>query len=109
MIEEETNNQPSTPQGQVDEGLVDTEDYDKLSDEELEAKVKGTPAPVKPEPVTEPKEPAEPPKTVPAEELPDDLKGKTPEELAKAYLNIRKLHAKQDEELAPYASLRKKP
>ena len=96
MIEEETNNQPSTPQGQVDEGLVEAEDYDKLSDEELEAKVKGEPAPVKPEPVAESKEPTE---AVPADELPDDLKGKSAEEIAKAYLNVRKLHAKQDEEL----------
>ncbi len=93
MTEEKTNNQPSAPdEGQVDTGLVETEDYETLSNEELEARVKGKPVPVKP---TEPAKEGEPP----AEELPDDLKGKSAEELAKAYLNIRKLHSKQDEEL----------
>jgi len=110
MTEEKTNNQPSVPdEGQTDTGLVETEDYDKLSDEELEARVKGEPAPVKPEPVTEPKEPTETPtKPVPADELPDDLKGKSAEELAKAYLNVRKLHAKQDAELGELRTFKQK-
>jgi len=99
MTEEKTNNQPSTPdEGQVDKGLVEAEEYDKLSDSELEALVKGKPAPVEPaEPVKEGEPPAETP--APAEELPDDLKGKSADELAKAYINIRKMHSKQDEEL----------
>ena len=92
MTEEETNNQTSAPdKGQAVEGLVKTEDYEKLSDENLEALVKGKPAPVEP--------PTETPTETPTDELPDDLKGKSAEELSKAYLNIRKLHAKQDEEL----------
>lgn len=104
MIEEKTNNQPSAPdEGQVDEGLVEAEDYESLSNEALEALVKGKPAPVAPEPV---KEGEEPPPATPAEELPDDLKGKSAEELAKAYLNIRKLHAKQDEELGNLRKLK---
>jgi hypothetical protein len=99
MTKEDTNNQTSVPdEGQTDEGLVEAEDYDSLTDEELEAKVKGeTPEPVKPAPVKETE-----PITAPADkpdELPDDLKGKSAEELAKAYLNVRKLHAKQDAEL----------
>jgi len=95
MTEEKTNTQISVPQGETDTGLVKTEDYEKLSDEALEALVKGKPAPVTPaEPVKEGEPPAEP-----IEELPDDLKGKSAEVLAKAYLNIRKLHSKQDEEL----------
>jgi len=100
MTEENTNNQTPAPnEGQVGSGLVGTEDYDKLSDEALEALVKGEkPAPVEPtEPVKEGEEP--PTEPAPADELPDDLKGKSAEELAKAYLNIRKLHSKQDEEL----------
>ena len=37
MTKEETNNQPSVPdEGQTDAGLVETEDYDKLSDEEYD-------------------------------------------------------------------------
>jgi len=96
---EETNNQPLDPEGQSSDGLV-TEDYDQLSDEALEALVKGKPAPVKTtEPVKEGEEPPAEPAPVPADELPDDLKGKSADELAKAYLNIRKLHSKQDEEL----------
>lgn len=91
MTDEKTNNQSPTPEGQVSEGLVETEDYEALSNEELEKLVKTG---VKPAPVTPVKE-GEPP----VEELPDDMKGKSAEELAKAYLNIRKLHAKQDEEL----------
>jgi len=95
MTEEKTNNQTSAPdKGQAVEGLVKTEDYEKLSDEDLEALVKGKPAPVTP---VEP--PTETPTETPTDELPDDLKGKSAEELAKAYLNIRKLHSKQDEEL----------
>jgi len=93
---ENINNPNSTPvEGQV-EGTDETKEdsYDALSNEELESLVKGTPAPVTP---TEP--PTEPPTVTPTEELPDDLKGKSADELAKAYLNIRKLHSKQDEEL----------
>lgn len=99
MTEEKANTQTPAPnEGQAGKGLVETEDYEALSNEELEARVKGTPAPVKPaEPVKEGEEP--PVVTEPAEELPDDLKGKSADELAKAYLNIRKLHSKQDEEL----------
>lgn len=99
MTEEKTNNQPSVPdKGETDKGLVETEDYEKLSNEELEKLVKTgkKTAPVIPaETATKEGEPA----PEPTEELPDDLKGKSAEELAKAYLNIRKLHAKQDEEL----------
>ena len=106
MTKEETNNQPSVPdEGQTDEGLVVTEDYDKLSDEELEARVKGTPASVEPAPVTETPGPAKP---VLTEELPDDLKGKSAEELAKAYINVRKLHAKQDAELGELRTFKQK-
>ena len=95
MDEEKTNNQPLDPEGQSSEGLVEAEDYDKLSNEELDRLVKGTPAPVEPA-VKEDKPPTA---TEPVEELPDDLKGKPADALAKAYLNIRKLHAKQDAEL----------
>ena len=96
MTEEKTNNQPSAPdEGQADKGLVKTEDYEKLSNEELEKLVKTGVKPITPvEPVKE----GEPP-PAPEEQLPDDLKGKSAEELAKAYVNIRKLHAKQDKEL----------
>lgn len=95
MTKEETNNQPLDPEGQSSEGLVETEDYDSLTDEELEAKVKGE----TPEPKPAPVPPTETPTAPAPEELPDDLKGKSADELAKAYTNIRKLHAKQDEEL----------
>ena len=105
MTEEKTNNQPSVPdEGETDKGLVETEDYEKLSNEELEARVKGKPAPVTP---AEPAKGGEEPPPAPEEQLPDDLKGKSAEELAKAYVNIRKLHAKQDEELGVCGNLRK--
>ena len=97
---ENINNPDTAPQGQaVGTDEINEDSYEALSNEELDKLVKGEkPAPVLPaEPVKE----GEPP---PAEELPDDLKGKSAEELAKAYLNIRKLHSKQDEELG---SLRK--
>ncbi|HDP36348.1 MAG TPA: hypothetical protein ENN27_00545 [Candidatus Atribacteria bacterium] len=90
MTEEKTNNQPSTPEGKVDEGLEKTEDYSGLSNEELEKLVKTGEVPKPAEPVGVAK---------PEEELPDDLKGKSAEELAKAYINIRRLHANQDKEL----------
>jgi hypothetical protein len=93
MTEEKTNNQSPAPlEGQAVEGLVDTEDYDKLSNEELEKLVKTGEKPIKPAPVTTPA-------PAPEEELPEDLKGKSADELAKAYVNIRKLHSTQDKEL----------
>ena len=105
MTDENTNNQPLTPlEGQVSEGLVETEDYDKLSNEALEALVKTgvKPAPVVPaEPV---KEGEEPPPAEPTEELPDYIKGKTAEELAKDYVNLRK---KLDEQGKEVGELRK--
>ncbi len=100
---ENINNPDTAPEGQaVGTDEIKEDSYDQLSDEALEALAKGKPAPVKPvepaEPVKEGEPPAEP-APAPTEELPDDLKGKSAEELSKAYLNIRKLHAKQDEEL----------
>jgi hypothetical protein len=95
MPDEITNNQEAAPdnEGQVADGLGNTEEYDKLSTEDLKKLVKeGIPPKPKEEPAPEPP-------TEPQEELPPDLKGKDASEIAKAYLNIRKLHSKQDEEL----------
>lgn len=105
MTEEKTNNQPSAPdKGQVDKGLADAEEYDKLSDEALEALVKGKPAPVKPaEPVKEGEEPP-PAELAPEEELPDYVKGKSADEIAKDYVNLRK---KLDEQGKEVGELRK--
>lgn len=91
MTEEKTNNQSPAPlEGQADEGLEKTEDYDQLSKEELEKLVKTgeKPKPVEPVPVT-----------TSEEELPDDIKGKSADEITKSYINIRRLHADQDKEL----------
>ena len=95
-LNENVNNPTTAPEGQaVRTDEIKEDSYESLSSEALEALVKGKPAPVKP---VEPAKEGEPP-PAPEEELPDDLKGKSAEELAKAYLNIRRLHAKQDEEL----------
>ena len=103
MTEEKTNNQPSVPdKGEADKGLVDAEEYDKLSDSELEALVKGKPAPVKPvEPTEDVKEGEEPPpaEPTPEEELPDYVKGKSADEIAKDYVNLRKKFDEQGKEV----------
>ena len=94
MTEEKTNNQPLDPEGQSSEGLVEAEDYDKLSTEDLKKLAKGEKlTPVTPAPATEP-----------AEELPDYVKGKSAEELAKDYVNLRK---KLDEQGKEVGELRK--
>jgi len=111
MSEDKTNNPESTPsKGQVEEKAGGSEDISKLSldeltDEQLEKLVK-KPADVKPAPVTEPepkegdKEPEPEPEST--EELPENLKGKSAEELAKDYINLRK---KLDE---PCGNIKKK-
>lgn len=104
MSKEEVNNPESTPiEGQVDEKAGGSEDYSKLSTEELERMAKGEPAPVsevKDEPVKTEEKTKEPaPVKEPTEELPEELKGKSPEELAKAYINLRKLQSTQTDEL----------
>ena len=110
MTDEKTNNQPSTPEGQVDKGLVGTEDYEKLSNKDLEALVKGKPiAPVEPVEPTETTETTETPTetvTEPTTEevIPENLKGKSADELAKDYVNLRK---KFDEQGIEVGDLRK--
>jgi len=107
MTDEKVNNQEPVPdKGQAGEKAGEvTEDYSGLSDEKLEELVK---KPVsKPEPVTEPKEGTEAPEPAPTEELPDDLKGKSPEELAKAYINLRKLQSTQTDELGELRKYKK--
>ena len=95
MTEEKTNNQPlDSDKEQSNEGLVEAEDYDKLSTEDLKKLAKGEKlTPVTPAPATEP-----------AEELPDYVKGKTAEEIAKDYVNLRK---KLDEQGKEVGELRK--
>jgi len=116
MSEDKTNNPESTPdKGQVEEKAGGSEDISKLSldeltDEQLEKMVKAKPK-SEPEPVNEPepkegdKEPEPAPE--PTEELPDDIKGKSPEELAKAYVNLRKLQSTQTDELGELRKYKK--
>lgn len=115
MSDDKTNNPESTPdKGQVDKKAGGVEDYSELSLEELEKIAKAEPASDKPEPVidTEPVE-VEPKieegtkEPEPTEELPDELKGKTPEELAKAYINLRKLQSTQTDELGDLRKYKK--
>lgn len=103
MTDETTNNPPSAPKGQAGEGLVEPEDYDKLSDEELDKLAK---APPKEPPAATEKEgdtPAKPAKDETAEPPPeeefDDLKSKKPEEYKKGYINLRKKLDEQGKEL----------
>lgn len=119
MSEEKTNNPNSTPEGQVEKKAGGSEkDYSELSYEELTKKVKGEPilAEIEPEPVNEPEpegepEPEEPskeePVIIPEDELPDELKGKTAEELSKAYINLRKMQSKQTDELGQLRKYKK--
>jgi len=118
MSKDKTNNPESTPddKGQVDDKAGGSEDISKLSldeltDEQLEKLVK-KPATVKPEPVNEPEpepkkgdeEPEPEPAPEPTDDLPENLKGKSAEELAKDYINLRK---KLDEQGAEVSELRK--
>ena len=116
MTDEKTNNPESTPdKGQVDEkaGGV-TEDYSGLSDEELN-KLAKAPASDEPEPVTEPepkpdevtKEPEGEPEPAPTDELPKNLKGKSADELAKDYINLRKKLDEQGEEIGDLRKYKK--
>ena len=107
MTEEKVNNPKSTPdKGQVDKTAGGSEDYSGLSDEELERKVKGE-TEVKPEPENVPENVPEPDTTkegIKEPELPDNIKGKTADELAKDYVNLRK---KLDEQGVEIGELRK--
>ena len=94
MSTDKTNNPESTPdKGQVDDKAGGERDISKLSldeltDEELERKVKAKPA-SEPEPVTDTE--TETDKGIEAtDELPENLKGKSADELAKDYINLRK-------------------
>ena len=101
MSDKNVNNPESTPvkgqiddkAGEVSEDISGLSQYDKLTDEQLDEIVKGKPASV-PEPVTPApegtKEPEVKPVTEPTDELPDNIKGKSAEELAKDYINLRK-------------------
>ncbi len=111
MTDEKVNNQEPVPdEGQTGEKAGEvTEDYSGLSDEKLEELVKGKPASV-PEPVNEPEtktdEGANEPEPAPEPtvKLPENLKGKSAEELAKDYVNLRK---KLDEQGVEIGELRK--
>jgi len=123
-IETTVNNPESTPvKGQVDdkagevsEDISELSQYDKLTDKELDEMVKGKPASV-PEPVIKKgdKEPGPEPEPVaepelvtePTGKLPDDLKGKSAEDISKAYVNLRKLQSTQTDELGELRKYKK--
>jgi hypothetical protein len=109
MTEEKTNNPTPDPQGQSGEGLVDAVDYDKLSDEEFDQLVGKTPKPAEPEQTetTETEDKTEP-TTETKEELPDYVKGKTAEQLAKDYVNLRKKLDEQGKEVGELRTFKQK-
>jgi len=105
MADEKVNNQevqaPVEETGTTSTMAGGTEDYSSLSDEQLEAVVKSIGQTVaKPEEEVVSEEPSKPDETVEVErELPENLKGKTLEEVVDMYLNLQKLHGAHANEL----------
>jgi hypothetical protein len=117
--ETKVNNQKGAPNGQVPEANQETVVDSEPSFEELrktairmteEHKQNVTPTIEEPEETEEiTEETSETEETEDqTEELPDEFKGKSPEEIAKMYINLRKMQAKQQSELGELRKLREK-
>lgn len=113
--ETKVNNQKGAPNGQVPEANQETVVDSEPSFEELrktairmteEHKQNVTPTIEEPEETEEVTEEETTEETT--EELPDEFKDKSPEEIAKMYINLRKMQAKQQSELGELRKLREK-